>query len=419
MAKKIKDLSGNFDFTGMLTKKELIIGEVDSSGNKKNDKLTLHIYDSKLDSVVKLDIWGGNKGRYWNNLKGESVEVTGTSAEISKKMKEVKDTRIGNPFSITLKGATTVEHYINNDVITALNKIPENKHVLNITGSLGYKQYKGRTYREYKISSIEINSKKPLGLNVTFPVVIPNISKDKFFFKDFPDNIPVLIKSKLEEGGTGYAPIEVRLDKNWVLNGQAIEVAKTANMELLTLVNDKLMTPMVNSMKQVKSDYVSAIVIGRLKTGEITKKPTLDSLNTMEKILLEMQGEQAIQDKLDSMELITEYFDSVYFGAFDIHDSKLFEDVSDSELKFVNDNNKNETSSNPMMDALNGVLNVKTEESNNFDFGAEPTEEVKDEVNSKDLATSEDLDALIAEAEKDVVTEADKKEEEDNSDFPF
>ena len=404
MAKSIKDLKGSFDFTGMLVKKELKKNE----DNTKNGKFTFHLLDKDLESEVRLEMWEGSDAGYWDNQASKYVKVT---ENIPTVMKEVRANATGSPFGIkVVAGGKEVEYFVNNDVIGFVGKLADNKYKVNVTGGLSFKTYKGKVYREYRIERIEVGTKKPDGFNVKMPVVISDMSKDKVVYGDQLNTLPILVKAKLEEGGYGHRAITLGLNQKHFLGGLAISTAKQLGVTPLEVINDKVLPPVITTLKQCKG-YTSAIVIGRLKVGEITKKPTIDDLNPMEKTILLLQGEKAIQDRLEGMELITEYFDSLFLHSFDVYDSRFFEEISESELKLPSSTSNSEVSnSNPMLDAIANLVNNQSEENK-----VEVIVEEKVEVENKS-ADVDELANLVATQESEVTNGT---TDFDESEFPF
>ena len=415
MAKDIKDLQGTFDFTGLLTKKELKKNE----DPNKNGQFTMHLYDKELDSEVKVQMWEGSEGSYWDNSSKSTIKVP--KDKVATVMKEVLANATGRPFDTKLVvGGKETIYYIPNEIIAGLNKLPDKKHVLNITGTVSFRTHNNRVYKDYKVQKIEINSKKKLGFNIKVPVVISEMSKDKFRFDKNLTTVPMLVKSKLQEGGFGHRAMQLALDVKRFLDGTLVEVCSKLGKDPVAELNNAIMPSFVSSMK-VHDGYVSAVLNGRLKVGEITKKPTIENLNPMELVVLQMQGEEAIKERLDGMELITEYFDSVYLHSLDLHEGKMFEPIAESVLNLPNsDNNISTPTSNPMLDAVAGLLNQasniveETTEDEEFNFGADVEEEKVAEVKS---ANADELSKLVEEQESEVTEGSD--DSFNPEDFPF
>ncbi|MGL6167410.1 MAG: hypothetical protein ACRC0Y_03870 [Fusobacteriaceae bacterium] len=404
MAREIKDVKGTFDFTGLLVKKELKKNDDPS----KNGKFTFNLLDKEIGSEVKLELWEGSEGTYWDMADKKVVRVD--KDRVATVMKEVLATATGKPFDTkVIANGKETSYYIPNDLITNLNKLVDNKYVLNVTGAIGFKTYNGRVQKEYKIQKIEIGSKKAVGFKVQLPVVVANTTKDKFVFGEMLNTLPVLVKAKLQEGGFGHRAIQLGLDKNYFLDGLAVEVAKKVGKNTVEMLNKEVMPNVIEGMK-VNQGYVSALLNGRLKVGEITKKPTVEDLNPMEMTILNMLGEEAINDKLNGMDMVTEYFDSLYFHSFDAIAGSMFENINESELRLPSDTQDVQTTiSNPMLDAMASIMNqapVHVEEA---------TVEVVNKVEEVKIAESSELEDLINEAESEVTGTTENDEDE----FPF
>lgn len=394
MAKELKKQKGTFEFVGNL--KEI----------KKGEKgLELYVYDKEIDSEVRLNIWNSEVARYYDNVNKRTVEIT---SNIEETMKEVKANNIGNPFGIELitpKGKKM--YYVNNELIDMLCKTPSNKFNVRIKGNLDFSIYKDRVIKNYNISSIELLSgKQQHKLGVNFPFVISETMKPNLKYLDTVNTITGLVKTKLENGQYGYRPISLALDKNHLLGGFAVKVAKEQNLDVLDVINNKLMKCITQPMFELKG-YNIMMISGRLKVGNISKKPTIEDLNPMEKILLEMQGEEAIKEKLESMDVIKEYFDSVIFETVTMNKtSSMIEVIDESELNLKADNDEVQQNSNPMLDILNSISNKQVEENKEEEniFG-----EISDEKTSDKL--------------EDFVNKEESKTEELNEsfedDFPF
>lgn len=410
MAKAIKDLKGSFDFTGVITKREL----KKSKEEGKNGKFEFYLLDKDLESEVKLEMWEGSDAAYWDNSNKTTIKVT---ENIPTVMKEVRANATGNPFSVkAVAGGKEVEYFINNDIIAFVNKLTLNKHIVNVTGSMSFKEYQGKVYKEYKIERIEAGSKKPIGFNVKFPAVISEMSKSKFVYGDMLRTVPILVKSKLENKQWGYRSITLGLDKNHFLGGVAITASKKLNIPALEIINDNALPSVLNNLNLCKG-YTSGLIIGRLKVGHITKKPTEADLNPMEKIVLKMQGEEAVKERLDSMDIINEYFDSMYLHSFDVHDSIFFEEINEAELNLPVSNSSNSSiiGSNPMMDIINNLTAKGTEVE---EVKVEETEVTMPEPEVK-AAEEDELANLVAQQEAEVTGGANDSDDFDEDSFPF
>lgn len=393
MAKELKKQKGTFEFVGNL--KDI----------KKGEKgLELYVYDKEIDSEVRLNIWNSEVARYYDNVNKRTVEVT---SNIEETMREVKANNIGNPFGIELitpKGKKM--YYVHNELIDMLLKTPANKFTVRVKGNLDFSIYKDRVIKNYNLSSIELLSgKHQHKLGVNFPFVISETMKPNLKYLDTVNTITGLVKTKLENGQYGYRPISLALDKNHLLGGFAVKVAKEKGLDVLDIINNKLMKCITQPMFELKG-YNIMMISGRLKVGNISKKPTIDDLNPMEKILLEMQGEEAIKEKLDSMEVIKEYFDSVIFDTVTMNKtSSMIEVIDESELNLKSEDEVQQNSSSPMMDILNGLSNTptkeenKTENTNIFEEETDDTKKTSDKLEdfvnneeSKEEGTDANLD---------------------------
>lgn len=407
MAKMIKELTGTFDFTGVLVGKELKKNE----DSNKNGQFTFRLFDNQIESEVKLSMWEGNEGAYWDNGSKKMIKVPKDKVNVT--MKEIVANATGSPFDIRLiVGGKETIYYVNNDVIAVLNKLADKKYTLSVTGTIKFKTYKGKLQKEYTIKTIEVNSKKPIGFNVKIPVVLSESTKDKLKFNESLQTVPMLVKAKLEEGGYGYRPINVGLSTKHFLNGIVEDLAKNRNESAVSIINDTVLPSFINMMK-VNEGYISALMIGRLKVGEITKKPTIDNLNPIELVVLKLQGEEAIKDKLSKMEMITEYFDSMYFNTFEETQSGLFEPISENELNLPNNSTNNQTiNSNPMLDIVNGLMLNNTEEN-------KTNNSVVEDIDNNEIAEIDELEALINLQEDSFNPSSESENTVEDEDFPF
>lgn len=412
MAKEFKNQKGIFEFTGILKE----INQIKKEETDSNiSRLELVIHDKDMESDVKLSIFPSNVAKYWDSQDKKIVEVT---SRVEETMKEVRANNSGMPFGIEMKTPKGSQmYYVNDELISNLCKLQPNKFTVKIIGNIDFRLYNGRVQKNYQnIKSIEIlTGKQQHGLFVNFPVVISEMNKSKFVFEDTVSRVKGLVKTKLENGQYGYRPIEIGLDKNYFMKGQPIEVAKVNKIDVLDLINNKLIKVAQNGMLRY-SGYVCTSIIGRLKVGEVVKKPTIDDLNPMEKVLLELQGEKALKEKLESMDVIKEYFDSVILDSFNFEQGEVAQEISESELNLETQTSTIPQSSNPMLDILNGITSETKETTPNVDdiFG-ETKEEVKEDPKQ---ATANELEKFVNETEDKSEVNNDNNVFDD-SEFPF
>lgn len=411
MAKEFKNQKGIFEFTGILKE----IKQIKKDENDTNiSRIELVVHDKDMESDVKLSLFPSSVAKYWDSNSKKIVEVNN---RVEETMREVKANNMGMPFGIEMKTPKSSKmYYINDELISDLCKLQPNKFTVKIIGNIDFRLYNNRVQKNYSsIKSIEIlTGKQQHGLFVNFPVVISEMNKSKFVYGETINRVNGLVKTKLENGQYAYRPIELGLDKNYFMKGYPVEVAKSNKVDLITLINNQLMK-LVRDGMNAHNGYVCLSIIGRLKVGEIVKKPTIDDLNPMEKVLLEIQGEEAIKTKLESMDLIKEYFDSVIVDSFNFEQGEVAQEISESELNLdTNGGNSISQTSNPMLDILQGMTaDKKSVEKVDSIFG--DNEEEKEETKS---STTEKLEQFVNETnvKEEVSTETNSYSDDD---FPF
>lgn len=411
MAKEFKNQKGIFEFTGILKE----IKQIKKDENDTNiSRIELVVHDKDMESDVKLSLFPSSVAKYWDSNSKKIVEVNN---RVEETMREVKANNMGMPFGIEMKTPKSSKmYYINDELISDLCKLQPNKFTVKIIGNIDFRLYNNRVQKNYSsIKSIEIlTGKQQHGLFVNFPVVISEMNKSKFVYGETINRVNGLVKTKLENGQYAYRPIELGLDKNYFMKGYPVEVAKSNKVDLITLINNQLMK-LVRDGMNAHNGYVCLSIIGRLKVGEIVKKPTIDDLNPMEKVLLEIQGEEAIKTKLESMDLIKEYFDSVVVDSFNFEQGEVAQEISESELNLdTNGGNSISQTSNPMLDILQGMTaDKKSVEKVDSIFG--DNEEEKEETKS---STTEKLEQFVNETnvKEEVSTETNSYSDDD---FPF
>lgn len=411
MAKEFKNQKGIFEFTGILKE----IKQIKKDENDTNiSRIELVVHDKDMESDVKLSLFPSSVAKYWDSNSKKIVEVNN---RVEETMREVKANNMGMPFGIEMKTPKSSKmYYINDELISDLCKLQPNKFTVKIIGNIDFRLYNNRVQKNYSsIKSIEIlTGKQQHGLFVNFPVVISEMNKSKFVYGETINRVNGLVKTKLENGQYAYRPIELGLDKNYFMKGYPVEVAKSNKVDLITLINNQLMK-LVRDGMNAHNGYVCLSIIGRLKVGEIVKKPTIDDLDPMEKVLLEIQGEEAIKTKLESMDLIKEYFDSVIVDSFNFEQGEVAQEISESELNLdTNGGNSISQTSNPMLDILQGMTaDKKSVEKVDSIFG--DNEEEKEETKS---STTEKLEQFVNETnvKEEVSTETNSYSDDD---FPF
>lgn len=411
MAKEIKNEKGTFTFKGNLKE----INKIMKDDGITLSRLELVILDKEMESQVKLNVFPNSVAKYWDSNSKAIVEV---SSRIEETMREVKANNMGMPFGIdmkTPKGSKT--YYIQDELITDLCKLKAGQFNVSVNGSIDFRTYNNRVQKNYNIKSIEILQKAEYGLLVQFPIVISEMNKSRVFYTDALKKLTVLVKAKLENGQYGYRPIELGLDKNYLLGGNVAKALK-GREDALKLINESILKPYHTAIHQTQG-YTVLVIKGRLKVGEVVKKPTIEDLNPMEKVLLEIQGEEALKEKLDSMDLIKEYFDSVILVEFSFDHSVLkVQEISESELNLENNStNDLSQSSNPMSDILNGIMSDNKEvEKNSSDIFVNNNEE---DISEKNTATSDKLKEFVEEETEDNSETNSDNNSYNSDDFPF
>lgn len=415
MAKEFKNQKGIFEFTGILKE----VKQIKKDENDTNiSRIELVVHDKDMESDVKLSLFPSSVAKYWDSNSKKIIEVNTRVEEI---MREVKANNMGMPFGIEMKTPKSSKmYYVNDELISDLCKLQPNKFTVRIIGNIDFKMYNNRVQKNYSsIKSIEIlTGKQQHGLFVNFPVVISEMNKSKFVYGETINKVNGLVKTKLENGQYAYKPIELGLDKNYFMKGLPSAIAKTNKIDLINLINDRLMKFPKDGMAKYEG-YVCVSLIGRLKVGEIVKKPTIEDLNPMEKVLLEIQGEEALKEKLNSMDLIKEYFDSIIVDNFNFEQGEVAQEIAESELKLDTDNsNPISQNSNPMLDILNQMTTDKGEEKTEdvSDIFGTPNQE-KEEQNNTEQSITEKLEKFVNETEKNESNETSEVFDDDS--FPF
>lgn len=413
MAKAIKDLKGRFDYTGVLSS----LNMTKTSNNK--EKLDFQVTDNEMGAVAKLQIWKNDTASYYNFSNKCNVFVNG---DIERQMKEVKATNIGKVHQIVMtspkEGAKT--YYITANVIDNLLKLKENVYTIRVTGELSFREYNGRPMKDYNIETIEIfaPSVKPKhALRVNFPIVIGDTQKNNLVSRPYASNITSLVKTRLDGGGYGYRPLQLTLDNSVFLDGNLKKISATNGMAIETIMNEKILPIITKPLNDIKG-YGVMYMDGRLKVGEVSRKPTLDDLNPMERIALELQGQQAIDETLSKMNVITKYSDITYIVSIGLGGGQLVEPISEGLLNLARTEQSNSSFSNPMMDIANSFMDsIPTE------TPTKPKEEPKQFVEEpiKNEATIEDLTAHLGEeGSKEEVIQSNVTDTQSFEDeFPF
>lgn len=404
MAKGIKDLKGSFDFVGRLKS----VAKVEAKEAGKNGKLDIVIEDKGFSSEVTIQVWEGSQGAYYSNVNNK-VEYIDNNIETE--MNKLKATAKGVPFSLKIKTPKgEKEFYTNNEFISSMLAI-KGEHNVRAVGEVTFRTYNGRVFKDYKLKSIEfVTAKEKHGFILKVPVAIAQEVKGDFVFADYFKTVPVLVNATLEDKTKGYRAIDLGLDCKELLGGVPYKLAKDNNKDVVELINEKAMPMLTKQMNDIKG-YVIGYAIGRLKAGNITKKPTIEDINPMERTILEEFGdENSIKNKLDSMDIIQEYFDNMYLHSFDFIKGKFFEAIDAKSLNLPSDDSAPASDSNAMLNVFEGMMNDSLDE-----IKAEVPETKKEE----NLASSDELDLLVSEAEAGVTPESNNKEEEDTDVFPF
>lgn len=417
MAKAIKDLKGRFDYTGVLTSLE-----VTKTKNDK-EKLDFTLTDKEVGAVVSLQIWKNDTASYWHFKNRTNVTVTG---DIERQMNEVRATNIGMVHSIkitTPKGTTN--HYISANAIADLMTLKPNSYVLRVTGELSFREYNGKATKNHNVETIEVflpQQKVKQALRVNFPMVIGNTQKPNLVSKPYATTLTSLVKCRLPQGGYGYRPLQLTLDNNMFLDGNLAKISATNGMPMETIMNEKILPIITKPLNDIDG-YGVMYMDGRLKVGEVTRKPTLDDLNPMERISLELQGEEAVEKALSSMKTISKYSDTTYIVTIGLGGGQLVEPISESELNLaVERDDSSPFGGNTMMDIANSLMggSVATEVAPTpTQTQQAPTQEVVAEVKEEE-ATIDDLCAFLEE-EDDTTPQAPTQEVSDDFDssFPF
>lgn len=393
MAKEIKAVKPQFNFTGLLKEGKV----VESKKGTNGFELTLE--DKVVKSEVKLTIWGSKEARYYDNLNKQTVTVT---SDIESTMDKVTKNGTGRPFGIKFKTPKEEKFiYINDEIIEKLSKLPNNKFYIKVSGDVSFQMYNGRVSRNYNISGVEVYQKPvETSFDILLPAVVVNDDKSKFIYSEHGVNtVPVLVKTKLDNGQYGYRPIKLALDKENIIGASTLKkVSEQKNMKVVDIINNNIMPAMIKEMKDIDG-YVVGLVRGKLKTGQIVREASEEDITPMELQILKMLGEDAIKEKLKTMPKIEEYFDDILFVAFDLCSQKLFEPIKESDLN-LNTNDDVIIGSNPMMSAINEMLAGTTD-------SPFVVEEDKKEAKVEDLSFEE---------EQPTVEEV---KEENEDDFPF
>ena len=393
MAKEIKAVKPQFNFTGLLKEGRV----VESKKGTNGFELTLE--DKVVKSEVKLTIWGSKEARYYDNLNKQTVTVT---SDIESTMEKVTKNGTGRPFGIKFKTPKEEKFiYINNEIIEKLSKLPNNKFYIRVSGDVSFQMYNVRVSRNYNISSVEVYQKPvETAFDILLAGFVANDDKNKFIYSEHGINtVPVLVKTKLDNGQYGYRPIKLALDKENIIGASTLKkVSEQKNMKVVDIINNNIMPAMIKGMKDIDG-YVVGLVRGKLKTGQIVREASEEDITPMELQILKMLGEDAIKEKLKTMPKLEEYFDDMLFVAFDLYSQKLFEPINESDLN-LNTNDDVVIGSNPMMSAINEMLAGTTE-------SPFVVEEDKKEAKVEDLSFEE---------EQPTVEEV---EEETEDGFPF
>lgn len=390
--KNIKDLKPTFKFVGDFKEiKELVNKDGIPYGKE------LVIYDKVMESEVGIRIFNSNEAKYWDTLKTKMVTV---NSDIKNTMNNIKSNGVGIPLSFTVIGNSTLELYTNNDFIDCVSKLKKGSKI-KVEGSVLFKTYKGRVQRDYTVRKLYVlptNHSEDVGLYMTLPMVFSKDSRESFKVFDYKHIVSVLVKSKLEGTGYGYRAINLAMDKKYMLNGLVGDVA----CDQINSILDKTFSEL-----QGDFDYAIANVMGRLKTGEITRKPTEEDLNPMELAILKLKGQDMLKDRLNSMEEISTYFDDLVFNIIDFSAGKFSEKINKSDLNLISENESPTVASNPMLEALNA-----------FKISDAVSEENKVEKKETVIENNTSLEDLVAQTEKSnnfESTVSDNFEE----DFPF
>lgn len=388
--RNIKDLKPTFRFVGEFKEvKDLVNKEGVPYGKE------LVVYDKVMGSEVGIRLFNGNEAKYWDTINSKMVTVT---SDIQNTMNKVKANGVGIPLSFTVVGNNTLEIFTNDDFIACVSKLKKGTKI-KVEGGVSFRTYKGKVQREYTVRKLYVLSAKnaeEVGLYMTVPMVFSKDSRESFKVFDYKHVVPVLVKAKLENGGYGYRAMNLAIDKNYILNGLVGDVT----CDQVNGILDKTFCELSGDY-----DYAIANIIGRLKTGEITRKPTEEDLNPMELAILKLKGQEVLKEKLNSMEEISTYFDDLVFNIVDFSTGKFSEKINKSELNLMCDEETPTITSNPMLEALNAF---KTPEP----VVEDKKDEIKEEVKMDNVTSLEDL---VSQAESSTVDNSVADEDE----FPF
>lgn len=391
--KKIKEVKPIFKFVGVLKE----FNYIENEDKSKNSSYELKLEDKEMESEVILKIWEGSTGRYWDNKEKRMVEVT---SKINEEMKRVRDNAIGSPISYKVKGNKETEYFTSNELIEQIKKVKKGSRV-KIEGNINFTMYNGRVIRNYNINSFSLDtSKEKLGFMITTPIVITEETKNLFKVSDYPTVLPVLVNAKLENGsGKGYRASNISIDGKYLFDG-LLNSLKLSKENTINKANEILKTVFSN-VKDKNSEYYILAITGRLKSGVVIRKPSIDDINPLEVAILQLKGDDYLKEKIDGMEEISEYFDDLVLNIVEFVDNKFCETIERNELNLSDDNtNSFQTEENPLMASI-----FEIQESN-------------DEDNSEEKEKEETLEDLVNEAEKKYSDDEDKKEL-DEDEFPF
>lgn len=384
--KNIKDVKQLFKFVGTLKE----FSRIENEDKTKNSSYELKLEDKEMESEVSIRIWEGNIAKYWDFNDKKMVEVT---SNIQKEMKSVRDNATGSPVSYKLKGAKEIEVFTNDEFIELVKNIKKDTKV-KVEGNVTFQLYNGRVIRNYNINSLTIltsKDKDSLGFRITTPVVMTKETLGKLKVSKYVETLPILVKSKLDSG-KGYRASNLGLDIKYIFNGQAKNESVDKVNEVLKMI--------YNGIED--SEFYIMSVTGRLKSGSVTRKQTIDDLNPMEVAMLKLKGEEALKEKIASLEEISEYFDDLILEIVDFINGKFCEPIKRSELNLPSDELDNsEESTNPLLASIQDIMNngSNSEEKDN----KEPEE------------VSDSLESLVKEEEN----KQNEQSSDDDDEFPF
>lgn len=407
MAKNILTSMGSFCFYGVLIDNELKVSE----NNPNAKQLVITLRDEQGDSEIKLNTWVNSDATYYDLTSKSNVTV---SDDIESKLKEVRATGTGIVRTIVnnTKNASIPEFFTTEQFYTYINKLPKNKKFnVKIEGDMSFREYNNRVYRDFTIKSIEFSPEKELmklGFTTNFIGVISESIKDKFIYNDYSSEVPILVRTRLQDKQYGFRPLMITLDKDYLVNRTCVTACKQLKVDPLEFINTKLIPVTMNSHINTKG-YVATKFSCILKVGQIEKKPTLDDIPMMERMVLEMQGEEAIKDRLSTMKIISEYNDINYLSGIDAKCSS----VNESDLNLINSSTSSDSNNmgNSMLDMLNSFKEEQTTDK----------ETIENKSSSEDLASKDELESLVNDYEKEnkVETVESSEEVEDDDSFPF